>query len=47
MYCLYMSVSVSLSCPNVVPVSARSVFRRLLHLLVMLEMCGAKDMDVL
>ena len=44
MYCLYISVSVSLSWPNVVPVSALSVLRRVLHLFVM---CGPKDSDVL
>ena len=47
MYCLYISVSVSLSWPNVVPVSALSVLRRVLHLFVMFVMCGPKDIDVL
>ena len=47
MYCLYMSVSVSLSWPNVVPVSALSVLSLVLHLFVMFVMCGPNDMDVL
>ena len=39
-----MSVSVSLSWPYVVPVSALSVLSLVLHLFVM---CGPNDMDVL
>ena len=40
MYCLYTSVSVSLSWPYVVPVSALSVLSLVLHLFVM---CGPND----
>ena len=46
-YCLYTVVSVSLCCPNVVLVSALSVFSLGLHLVTILLTCGAKDMDVL
>ena len=44
MYSLYISVSVSLSWPNVVPVSALRDMSRVMHLFVM---CGPKDIDVL
>lgn len=47
MNCLYISVSVSLSCPNVVLVSALSVFSLMEHLFVMSVMCVPKDSEVL
>ena len=40
-------MSVSLFCPNVVPVSALSALSLGLHFATMLFICGANDMDVL
>ena len=47
MCCLYTSLRVSLSCPNVVLVSALSALSLGLHLVIRFLMCGANDMDVL
>lgn len=47
MCCLYSRVSVSLDCPNVVPIDALSVFSLGVHLVILLLMGDANDMDVL
>ena len=47
MYCLYTVMSVSLCCPNVVPVNDLSVFSLGRHFMTMLLTCEANDMEVL